>query len=254
MASPPKPFITCSNPTFNLACYKRLRLLHLDPTKVAIHTGPSGGSLCNCELCIVLSLHVQVAVTQHALAQERTDQERRAAAIETPDRGGVPQGSLPNLFLGSHGEESLRNSPRYVCLPAYDSAACPTPTAQDLPSIPQRTAAWHKARQHAVTASNAALLLGMLEPKTSKELAASKLRLYASEGHSRLCQALSDMRSAEPASNVSGRGPFAACAMEMGTIKEPDVMLTYLQHMDDRKEYAPIALALPMNCMIWPES
>jgi len=157
----------------------------------------------------------------------------------------VPRGGLPNLFLGGHGEERLRQSPRYVCLPAYDGTACAPITGQDLPGIPQRTAAWHKARQRAVTASSADLLLGMLEPKTSKELAACDLCPYASEGHNRLLQALTDMHLAEPMSSVSGRGPFAACAMEMGTIKESDVIVSYLQHMDERREYAPIAYALP---------
>jgi hypothetical protein len=161
--------------------------------------------------------------------------------------GGVPRGSLPNLFLGTHGEARLRESPRYVSLPAYDSTACATVTDRDLPRIPQRTAAWHKARQQAVTASSAALLLGMLEPKTSKQLAAHGLRLYSSDGHSRLLQALAHMHRTEQPTRASGRGVFAACAMEMGTIKESDVMLTYLQHMDERKEYAPMAHALPSN-------
>ena len=50
-----------------------------------------------------------------------------------------------------------------------------------------------------------------------------------------LCRA----RSAERA-GATDRGPFAACAMAMGTVKEHDVILTYLQHMDEQTECAAI--------------
>ena len=55
------------------------------------------------------------------------------------------------------------------------------------------------------------------------------------------------MHLADPMSSASGRGPFTACAMEMGTIIESDVMLTYLQHMDEGRDYAPTAYALLMR-------
>jgi len=62
------------------------------------------------------------------------------------------------------------------------------------------------------------------------------LHLYAIEGHARLLRALAETRSAERAA-VPGIGPFAACAMAMGTVKEDDVILTYLRQMDEQKEY-----------------
>ena len=191
------------------------------------------------------SLHVQDAITQHSLAQERKELVRAAVAKAMAGRGKAPTGSLPNLFIGSHNETKWRESPRHVSLPACDSSACATVSDQELSRILQRTPAWHKARQHAVIASSAALLLGMLEPKTSKELPGYGLRLYATEGHTRLLQALAEMRSPVQGDSVAGRGAFAACAMDMGTIKEEDVMLTYLRLMDERNEYAPITYALP---------
>lgn len=106
-----------------------------------------------------------------------------------------------------------------------------------LSSIPQRTPLWYRARQGAVTASNAALFLGLLEPKTSKQLASCGIRLYATDGHARLLRALAEMSSAERCA-APDRGAFATCAMAMGTIKEDDVILTYVQHMDAQKEYA----------------
>lgn len=134
----------------------------------------------------------------------------------------------------------MRKAPRYISLAARDEPAHDTISDQDLPRVPQRTAAWYKARQGAVTASSAALILGMLEPKTSKELASYGLRLHASEGHARLQQALAKLQGSDHQRSMSDRGPFAACAMEMGTIKESDVILTYIRHMDDRKEYAAL--------------
>lgn len=88
-----------------------------------------------------------------------------------------------------------------------------------------------------MTASNGALLLGMKEPASSKELAAQGLSIYAAGGHSALLQALKEMKAPGDAPAAGVAGPFPACAMKMGEIKEPDVLLTYLDSlMGARKE------------------
>jgi hypothetical protein len=187
---------------------------------------------------------MQDAIAQHSLALAEKEEEQAARqSVLQGARNGVPRGSLPNLFLGSYGNARLLAHPRYVPLPAHDSATSQVVSDYLLPSIPQRTPLWYRARQGAVTASSAALFLGLLEPKTSKQLASCGLHLYATDGHARLLQALAETRSAEPA-GASDRGPFAACAMAMGTVKEHDVILTYLQYMDEQKECA----AIPSQC------
>lgn len=138
--------------------------------------------------------------------------------------------------MGSYGNARLLAHPRYIPLPAHYSATLQKVDDDLLPSIPQRLPLWYQARQGAITASTAALFLGLLEPKTSKHLASCGLHLYAIEGHARLLRALAETRSAERAA-VPGIGPFAACAMAMGTVKEDDVILTYLRQMDEQKEY-----------------
>ena len=183
---------------------------------------------------------MQDAIAQHslALAEKEEEQAARQSVLRSASNG-VPRGSLPNLFLGSYGDARLLAHPRYVPLPAHDSATSQVVSDDLLPSIPQRTPLWYRARQGAVTASTAALFLGLLEPKTSKQLASCGLHLYATDGHARLLQAFAEARSAERA-GATDRGPFAACAMAMGTVKEHDVILTYLQHMDEQKECAAI--------------
>ena len=187
---------------------------------------------------------MQDAIAQHtlALAEKEEEQAARQSVLQSAS-SGVPRGSLPNLFLGSYGNARLLAHPRYIPLPAHDCATSQAVSDDLLPSIPQRTPLWYQARQGAVTASTAALFLGMLEPKTSKQLASCGLHMYATEGHARLLQALAEMRSAERAV-ATDRGPFAACAMAMGTLKEHDVILTYLQHMDEQKEWAATPLTM----------
>ena len=58
-----------------------------------------------------------------------------------------------------------------------------------------------------------------------------------------MLQALAELRSAERGV-ATDRGPFAACAMAMGTLKEHDVILTYLQHMNEQKEWAATHLTM----------
>ena len=107
-----------------------------------------------------------------------------------------------------------------------------------LPAIPQRTAAWFQVRRGAVTASSAAVWLGMKEPGSSKIFAGHGLSIFAAKGQGELQHAFQQLLSAEPNGPSLVRSPFAACAMEMGTIKEADVLLTYAAYMDATREYA----------------
>lgn len=183
----------------------------------------------------------RISLLQDAIAQQTLDAaqkaEVQAARQDVQDSASATVGSLPNLLLGSSGRAGLQAHPRYISLPTHDSATSQEVSDALLPSIPQRTPLWYRARQGAVTASTAALFLGLLEPKTSKQLASSGLSLYAIDGHARLQRALAEARSSEHTA-APDRGPFAACAMAMGTIKEDDVMLTYLEHMDTKTECA----------------
>jgi hypothetical protein len=77
----------------------------------------------------------------------------------------------------------------------------------------------------------------MKELASSKEYAAQGLSIYAAGGHSALLQALKEMAVPGDAHTLKAVGPFPACAMKMGEIKEPDVLLTYLDSfMGARKE------------------
>ena len=181
---------------------------------------------------------LQDALAAHTLHLAEKEEEQAARqAVPQSTSSGAPQGSLPNLFLGSYGSARLHAHPRYVPLPVHNSRALREVSDELLPSIPQRTALWYRARQGAVTASNAALFLGLLEPEASNQLASDNIRLHPTDGHARLLRALAEMSAAE-CSAAPDRGAFAACAMAMGTIKEDDVILTYAQHMDEHKECA----------------
>jgi hypothetical protein len=162
-------------------------------------------------------------------------------AVEDGRRRGPLQGRLPNLHLGLVGEDVLRSHPRYVPLAAVPElpAGVPVPD-KDLPSVPQRSQAWFAARRSAITGSTAAIWLGLKEPSAAKALATAKLKVYPGDGHAELTrafQALLAERKGSPAP-VHAAGPltaFSSCAMEMGTVKEPDVFLTYAHYMDDAK-------------------
>ena len=83
-------------------------------------------------------------------------------------------------------------------------------------------------------------MLRLKEPSAAKSLATAKLKIYPGGGRSELTrafQALLAERKEMPAPlHVAGlRTAFSSCAMEMGTVKEPDVFLTYAHHMDDAR-------------------
>lgn len=164
----------------------------------------------------------------------------------------MPKGCLPNLYLGAHGEDALTTHRRYVSLQRnHISDLLDVPDAL-LPSIPQRTPAWFRARQTAVTASSAALWVGMKEHTFSKALASKGLCIYADDGHQALLQAIQELQSAAPLPTApKPRSPFAACAMEMGTIKESDVLLTYLNFMDANRECASSSICTSLILCTW---
>lgn len=92
----------------------------------------------------------------------------------------------------------------------------------------------------AITASNAALWLGLKEPTAAKTLAAAGLPVRADTGNADLQHAFAALMAAggqQPLPPAQQRSAFSSCAMQMGSIKEPDVLLTYAQHMDNCKRY-----------------
>ena len=66
----------------------------------------------------------------------------------------------------------------------------------------------------------------------SKKLAGKGLKVHALHGHTELLAAFRTICAPEAATANSMRTPFAPCAMEMGTLKECDVLLTYAEHME----------------------
>ena len=76
----------------------------------------------------------------------------------------------------------------------------------------------------------------MKEPETSTELTKKKLKVFVDNGRAQLLEAfqtLSNPGAPEAKKEVS---LHSACAMAMGTLKEPDVLLTYARHMDASQE------------------
>ncbi len=174
---------------------------------------------------------LQDAVKQHTAHE--AERAREHALKDEPGRsGGPPKGRLPNLLLGSYGEAALHAHMRFQSLPSHQQPAASRTQDEDLPHIPQRTGAWFQARRSAVTASNAALWLGMKEPEMSKELASKGLKVFAQQGHLQLLDAFQTLTNPDTTESEKRVSPHSACAMAMGTLKEPDVLLTYAQHMD----------------------
>ena len=172
---------------------------------------------------------------QDAVKQHTAHEAGRAHALDDAGTGwneGAPRGRLPNLYIGSCGESALRAHERFQSLSSHQQSAASSVQDAELPQIPQRTEAWFQARRSAITASNAALWLGMKEPEMSRELARKGLKVFAKEGRAELLlqfQILTNPAAAVPEKTVS---PHSACAMAMGTTKEADVLLTYAQYMD----------------------
>ena len=167
--------------------------------------------------------------------------EDQNEAVDDGRKQGPPQGRLPNLQLGLVGEAVLRNHPRFVPLAAVADLLPGVPLADtDLPSVRQRTPAWFAARRSAITGSTAVIFLGLKEPSAAKALATAKLKLYPGDGHLELTTAFQGLLAERkglpaPLHATGPRTAFSSCAMEMGTVKEPDVFLTYAHHMDDAR-------------------
>ena len=174
---------------------------------------------------------LQDAVKQHTAHE--AERAREHALKDGPGRsGGPPKGRLPNLLLGSYGDAALHAHMRFQSLPSHQQFAAGSIQDEDLPHIPQRTEPWFHARRSAITASNAALWLGMKEPEMSRELASKGLKVFAQQGHLQLLEAFQTLTDPDAAKSEKRVSPHSACAMAMGTLKEPDVLLTYAQHMD----------------------
>lgn len=148
----------------------------------------------------------------------------------------VTKGRLPNLHFGLVGQAVLEQHRRFVSLPQRPEPP-PGHITEDseLPFIQQRTKQWFAARESAVTASNMALLLGLKEPSAAKALGSAGLGVHPDKGCADLSRASAVLMGAmgpQALPPVQPRSAFASCAMEMGTIKECDVLLSYAQHMD----------------------
>ena len=69
----------------------------------------------------------------------------------------------------------------------------------------------------------------------SRALVEQGLKVHAQHGHDELTAAFQTLIAPGDAQAARELSSFAFCAMEMGTVKECDVLLTYAQHMDTCK-------------------
>ena len=77
--------------------------------------------------------------------------------------------------------------------------------------------------------------LGFKAPPAARTLAAANLKIFVESGSAAILEACSGLLAARAGSTPPPSLPssgYAACAMAMGTHKEPDVLLTYLDHLD----------------------
>lgn len=81
------------------------------------------------------------------------------------------------------------------------------------------------------------------ESTAAKTLAAAGLPVRADTGDADLQHAFTALMAAggqRPPPPAQQRSAFSSCAMQMGSVKEPDVLLTYAQHMDNCKRCSVI--------------
>ena len=168
-----------------------------------------------------------------ALAEQEVDAARADQGSIT-SAGQMTKGRLPNLDFGLHGQAVLEEHDRYVSLPPPQEISMGQVLDAQLPHIPQRTPQWFAARRSAITASNAAVWLGLKEPGAARSLAEAGLKVHADIGSAQLQKAWLSLMAAtmQLPAPAEERSTFAVCAMEIGTRKEPDVLLTYCNYMD----------------------
>ena len=151
--------------------------------------------------------------------------EDEAADISELRPGGSRIGRLPNVRYMSSGAEHLQQHCRFTAL---SSASAPL-------EVPQRTPAWHAQRAGSVTASTAAACLGLKSSVTLKDMAASGFKVYPRREDNELGFRVAIMLAAKHGRQPPAEAPpkpFSKIAMAMGIEKEPDVLLSYVQHMD----------------------
>ena len=182
----------------------------------------------------------QDAAIQHNEALAVREAEDSALAEEgSTAAADMTKGRLPNLHYGLFGQSFLEQHRRFVSMPEPPQLP-PGHVIQDseLPFVPQRTEAWFTARKSAVTASNMALLLGLKIPSAAKTLASAGVGVHADKNCADMTHAFGTLMAAiglHDPPPAQQRSAFASCAMQMGSIKECDVLLSYAQHMDALK-------------------
>ena len=191
---------------------------------------------------------MQDAAIQHnaALAEDDT------VPPDTGARATAPRGLLPYLQYGCSGvdntlkepnlqyrssgvDSALKQHERYKPLPpAPELDAEVHVNDADLPGIPQRTPVWFAARAVCITASTASRFLGFKARPAARTLAAANLKVYVESGSAAILEACNALLAARagntPPPSLPSSG-YAACSMAMGTYKEADVLLTYLDHL-----------------------
>ena len=176
---------------------------------------------------------MQDAAAQHNAAL--TDNEAAQAEIGAP-KGNVPKGLLPNLHYGCSPPDALTQHARYTPLPRNAALLQAERVSDaDLPRLQQRQPGWFAARALSCTGSACAEQLGFKAPLAAGKLASARLKVHRGTGAPALvdaCGGILDARSGVARPPPLPSSTFAACAMAMGTHKESDVMLTYLDYLD----------------------
>lgn len=185
------------------------------------------------------------AAVQHNQAMaEREEELEVPAVLQSNQAAASTKGRLPNLEYGLLGRSVLEQHSRYVSLPR-----APLPPQhqrvpdEELPAIPQGSDAWFAARADAITASNAALWLELERIHSCKNVGTAGLPVRADTGDADLQHAFTALMAAggqRPPPPAQQRSAFSSCAMQMGSVKEPDVLLTHAQHMDNCKRCSVI--------------